>query len=135
MSDRISHEDTKITKAHESFMLRVQSPLSDDLEQLASRVLGCCVQVHRALRPGLLEAIYARAVAIELAVHDIPFEAEKSFPVHYRNTLLCYQRVDLLVAKTLVVEVKSVERLDSIHVAQVLSYLHVADARLGLLIN
>jgi len=116
-------------------MLRVQSPLPDDLERLASDVIGCCVAVHRVLGPGLLEAIYARAVAIELTVHDIAFEVEKSFPVRYRNTLLCYQRLDLLVAGTLVVEVKSVEHLDSIHVAQVLSYLHVAGARLGLLIN
>ena len=56
-------------------------------------------------------------------------------PVHYRGKLLCHQRLDLLIAKRIVVEVKSVERLDSVHVAQVLSYLHVADVRLGLLIN
>jgi len=116
-------------------MLRIQSPLSDDLERLAHDVIGCCVQVHRALGPGLLETIYARAVGIELAAQAIPFEAEKSFPVFYRGSLLCHQRLDLLVADRIVLEVKSVERLDSIHVAQVLSYLHVADVRLGLLIN
>jgi GxxExxY protein len=116
-------------------MLRIQSPLSDDLERLAHDVIGCCVDVHRALGPGLLEAIYARAIAIELTASAIPFEAEKSFPVLYRGRLLCYQRLDLLVANQLVLEVKSVEHLDSIHVAQVLSYLNVAGARLGLLIN
>jgi GxxExxY protein len=116
-------------------MLRIQSPLSDGLERLAHDVIGCCVDVHRALGPGLLEAIYARAIAIELRASAIPFEAEKSFPVLYRGRLLCHQRLDLLVANQLVLEVKSVEHLDSIHVAQVLSYLNVAGARLGLLIN
>jgi GxxExxY protein len=131
----LSHEDTKGTKEHELLMLRIHSPLSDDLEQLAHDVIGGCVEVHRALGPGLLEAIYARAVAIEMTARAIPFEAERSFPVRYRGVLLCQQRLDILVANQIVVEVKSVERLDSIHVAQVLSYLHVADVRLGLLIN
>jgi GxxExxY protein len=116
-------------------MLRIQSPLSDDLERLAHDVIGGCIAVHRALGPGLLEAVYARAVAIEMGVLAIPFEAEKSFPIHYRGLLLCHQRLDLLVAGQIVLEVKSVERLDSIHVAQVLSYLHVADVRLGLVVN
>ena len=116
-------------------MLRIQSPLPDELENLTHDVIGCCVDVHRALGPGLLEAIYARAVAIELKARTIPFEAERSFPVHYRGVFLCHQRLDLLVAGQLVVEVKSVEHLDSIHVAQVLSYLNVSGSRLGLLIN
>jgi GxxExxY protein len=116
-------------------MLRVQSSLPDDLERLAHDVIGCCVEVHRALGPGLLEAIYARALAMELTARAIPFEAEKPFPVCYRGELLCHQRVDLLADRRVIVEVKSVERLDSIHVAQVLSYLHVAGVRLGLLVN
>jgi GxxExxY protein len=116
-------------------MLRIASPLSDDVERVASEIIGCCVTVHRALGPGLLEAIYARAVALELTAQSIQYEAERSFPVHYRGRLLCHQRVDLLIARKVLVEVKSVEHLDSIHVAQVLSYLHVAGVRLGLLIN
>ena len=116
-------------------MLRIQSPLPDELEQLAYDVIGCCVQVHRTLGPGLLETIYGRAVILELTARGIPFEAEKAIPVRYRGELLCHQRLDLLVAGQLVVEMKSVDHLDSIHVAQVLSYLRVADVRLGLLIN
>ena len=116
-------------------MLRIQSPLSDDLERLAYEVIGGCVEVHRALGPGLLEAVYARALAIELAAGAIPFEAEKSFPIYYRGSLLCHQRLDLLVAGQIVLEVKSVEHLDSIHVAQILSYVRVAGVRLGLLVN
>jgi len=93
------------------------------------------LQVHRALGPGLLEGIYAKAVGLELAANAIQFEAEKSFAVCYRDTLLCHQRLDLLVAGQIVVEIKSVEALRPIHVAQILSYMHVAGARLGLLVN
>jgi GxxExxY protein len=113
----------------------MQSPLSDDLEQLAHDVIGCCVEVHRQLGPGLLEAVYSRALAIELVARDIPFEVEKAFPIEYRGALLCHQRVDLIVNGKIVLELKSVEAFHSVHVAQLLSYLHVAGVRLGLLIN
>ncbi len=116
-------------------MLRIDSPLSDDLEQLAHDVIGCCVRVHRELGPGLLEKIYTRAAVVELTAHGVPFEVEKSVPVRYRGQLLCHQRLDLLVGGRLVLELKAVDRLDSIHVAQVLSYLRVSAVRLGLLIN
>jgi GxxExxY protein len=116
-------------------MLKIASPLPDDIEKLAYDVIGCCVRVHRELGPGLLETIYARATVLELTASHLPFEAEKSVPVRYRGELLCHQRLDLLVADRLVLELKSVERLDSIHVAQVLSYLRISGVRLGLLIN
>jgi GxxExxY protein len=116
-------------------MLKIGSALPDDLEHLATRVIGCCVEVHRELGPGLIESIYARAVALELRAQGISFERERSIPVHYRGEILCYQRLDLLVGGQLVLELKSVERVDSIHVAQVLSYLRVAGLRLGLLVN
>lgn len=116
-------------------MLNISSTLSDELEQLAHDVIGCCIEVHRQLGPGLLEAIYARALAIELGARGIPFEIEKAFPITYRDSLLCHQRVDLIVAGQLIVEVKSVDGFHSIHTAQLLSYLHVAGVRLGLLIN
>jgi|SRR6185295_11204082 len=116
-------------------MLKVATPLNDALENLAHHVIGCCVAVHRELGPGLLESIYAQAVMLELRARQIQFEAEKAIPVRYRGTLLCHQRLDLLIEGQLVLELKSVERLDSIHVAQVLSYLRVADVRLGLLVN
>ena len=116
-------------------MLRIATPLNDELENLAHRVIGACVTVHRELGPGLLEIVYRRALILELEASRIQFEIEKSIPVRYRGTVLCHQRLDLLVEGILVLELKSVERLDSIHVAQVLSYLRVADVRLGLLVN
>ena len=116
-------------------MLRIPSPLSDELEDLIHRTIGCCIEVHRALGPGLLEHICSRAVRLELDAVRIPFEAEKQIPVWYRSQLLCYQRLDLVVAKQIVVEVKSVERLNPLHHAQLLSYLRVSGLRVGLLVN
>jgi GxxExxY protein len=69
-------------------VLRVQSPLSDDSEKLVHDTIGGCVAVHRALGPGLLEAIYSRAMAAELRYRGIPFEREKSYQVKYRGELL-----------------------------------------------
>jgi GxxExxY protein len=116
-------------------MLRIASSLSDDLEKLAHDVIGSCLAVHRELGPGLLEAIYTRAVGIELTARGIPFEAEKPVPVHYRGRPLCHQRLDLFIDKRLVLEIKSVDVFHPIHRAQVISYLRVTGARLGLLVN
>ena len=116
-------------------MLRVESRLSDDLEALIYKTIGCCIEVHRALGPGLLESICSRAVQIELGLAGIPFEADKKIPVWYRDQFLCYQRLDLVIDGQLVVEIKSVEHLVPVHHAQVLSYLRVSQLSVGLLIN
>ena len=116
-------------------MLRVTSQLPDDLEALIRKTIGCCIAVHRALGPGLLEMIYARAVCIELNAEGMPFEPEKHYPVMYRDQLLCHQRLDLVVAGQRVLEIKSVERLGPVQHAQLLTYLHISKLRAGLLLN
>src|SRR5262249_5941904 len=116
-------------------MLRLQSPLSDETELLITKTIGCCVAVHKELGPGLLEGIYARALRIELGVSNIPFESERVIPITYRNVFLCYQRVDLVVAEQIVLELKSIERLGPVHRAQVLKYLRASRLRVGLLVN
>ena len=116
-------------------MLRITSPLSEELEGLVHKTIGCCIDVHRALGPGLLESIYSRAVCIEPSEAGIPFEAEKHFPVMYRRHLLCHQRLDLIVDAQIVLEIKSVEHLSSVHRAQLLNYLHVSRLHVGLLLN
>jgi GxxExxY protein len=116
-------------------MLRVKSPLSDELEALITRVIGCCITVHRTLGPGLLEAIYVRALCLELSASEIPFEREVQIPVTYRHELLCHQRLDVVVAGQIVLELKAVERLAAVHQAQILSYLRVSKLRIGLLVN
>ena len=116
-------------------MLKMPSHLSEELEDLIYRTIGCCITVHRALGPGLLEGIYARAICLELEAENLSFEAQKVYPVVYRGQLLCQQRLDLVVDRRLVLEVKSVEQLHPIHHAQLLSYLHVSTLPVGLLIN
>lgn len=116
-------------------MLRIQSPLPDELENLVHRTIGCCIAVHRVLGPGLLESICSKAVCLELLAAGIPFEAEKHVPVTYRGQLLCHQRLDLVIADKVVLEIKSIDRLAPVHQAQLLSYLRISGLSVGLLIN
>jgi GxxExxY protein len=116
-------------------MLRVQTPLSDDVETLIRDTIGCCIAVHRALGPGLLETIYSRAIALELAATGIAFEREKPYVVSYRGEALYEQRLDFVVAESIVLEIKSVEHLAPVHDAQLLNYMRIARMRAGLLMN
>jgi GxxExxY protein len=116
-------------------MLRVQSPLSNELELLVTKTIGCCVAVHKELGPGLLEAVYARAVRIELGLSGVEFESERIVPITYRGVYLCNPRLDLIVREQIVLELKSVDRLGPVHRAQVVSYLRTTGLRIGLLVN
>jgi len=116
-------------------MLKIPSTLPDETETLINRVIGCCITVHRALGPGLLEGIYSRAVALELEHAGIPFEREKEIPVLYRGEVLCNQRLDFVIANQIVLEIKSVDFITQIHRSQVLCYLRLSRLRAGLLIN
>ena len=116
-------------------VLRLSSSLPPDLEDLVRQTIGCCIVVHRELGPGLLEKVYPRAIALELKSRNIPYSREKAIPIRYRDTLICQQRIDLFIDNRVVLEVKSVERLGPIHVAQVINYLRVTGARIGLLVN
>jgi GxxExxY protein len=115
--------------------LRIASELPPDLELLVTNTIGALLEVHRDLGSGMSESVYAAAARIELAERSIAFETEKSFPVRYRGRFLCNQRVDLFIDGRLVVEIKSVERIHPVHVAQVVSYLRLSGARIGLLVN
>jgi GxxExxY protein len=116
-------------------MLRILTPLSDELEALVHKTIGCCIAVHKVLGPGLLEGIYSRAVCIELSRQAIPFEREVAIPVRYCGELLCHHRLDILVAEQLVLEIKAVDHLSPVHRAQLLSYLRISQRPVGLLIN
>lgn len=107
-----------------------------EFDSLSNRVIGCAIEVHRALGPGLLESAYQQCLAHELAIHTIPHVAEYPLPVEYKGQLIeCGYRIDLLVHDSLIVELKSVERVQPIHEAQILTYMKLAKIRTGLLIN
>jgi GxxExxY protein len=102
-------------------VLRIETPLSDELEDVVHRTIGCCIQVHKALGPGLPERAYKRAMCLELSAEGISFETEKRYSVFYRDQLMCEKRVDLVVEGQLVLEIKSVEQLANVHRAQLRS--------------
>ena len=106
-----------------------------ELDRLAPAVIGAAIEVHRSLGPGFLESVYEEALCIELDVRRIPFERQWPVAVNYKGHPVGEGRLDLLVGGVLVVELKAVEGVAPIHVAQVMSYLKATGHRLGLLIN
>ena len=114
---------------------RINSPLPNELEDLVLRVIRCCLSVHRGLGPGYNEATYGRACLIELQYAGLQFELEKSVHVRYRGEIVCSQRIDLLVEGRVIVELKSVEAIHPVHIAQTVSYLRAIGGRVGLIVN
>jgi len=106
-----------------------------NINALTEKIIGCAIEVHRQLGPGLLEGTYEAALAIELEIAGIDSERQLIFPVVYKGRKIGEYRLDFLVDKQVVVEIKSVERFDPVFEAQVLTYLRVTGARVGLLIN
>jgi GxxExxY protein len=104
-------------------------------DELAHAVIGAAIEVHRHLGPGFLEGIYEEALCVELSDAGIPVERQAEISVDYKGRSVGRHRLDLLVAKTLIVELKTVEELAEIHKAQVISYLKATRLPLGLLIN
>lgn len=93
------------------------------------------IEVHRALGPGYLESVYEEALAVELEYRGVRFRKQVSFDLTYRGRPIGVGRIDLIVDECLVVELKAVDALTDIHLAQVISYLKATKHRLGLLIN
>ncbi|PZR41400.1 MAG: GxxExxY protein [Azospira oryzae] len=104
--------------------------------EISERVIGCAIQVHRELGPGLLESAYEACLYNELLQAGLLVEKQKPIPVVYKEVKMdCGYRLDLVVEDKVIIEVKSVEALHDIHVAQVLTYLKLSNCKLGLLIN
>ena len=104
--------------------------------ELTERVIGACMEIHRALGPGLLESAYEECLCHELSLAEIAFERQKPLPVHYKEVNLdCGYRLDLVIEQKLIVELKAVESLLPVHEAQLLTYLKLSALTLGLLIN
>lgn len=103
---------------------------------LSERVIGACIEIHRALGPGLLESAYEECLCYELSQAGLAFERQRAIPVRYKQVLLnCGYRADLIVDDRLIVELKTVDAINNIHVAQLLTYLRLTDIGLGLVVN
>lgn len=104
--------------------------------QLSSRVIGCAIEVHRGLGPGLLESSYEQCLTHELTLANVAFKVQEDIPVLYKGVKLdCGYRADLLIEDALLVELKSVEQFMRVHEAQLLTYMKHARVNVGLLIN
>lgn len=105
-------------------------------DPLTDRVIGMAIEVHRALGPGLLESAYCECLAHELAVGGLRFEREVPLAIHYKAVhLACAYRMDFLIEDRLILEIKSVDKLEDIHEAQLLTYLRLSRKPVGLLLN
>lgn len=114
----------------------VHEGLEEKFGELSNKVIGCAIEVHRHLGPGLLESTYEQCLARELALAEIVFQRPAPLPVEYKGVELdCGYRIDLLIEKQLIIELKAVEQLLPIHEAQILTYMKLANISTGLLIN
>ncbi len=105
-------------------------------DPLTGKVIGCAIEVHRALGPGLLESTYQKCLAHELGLNAVTHQVEASLPVVYKGIKLdCGYRIDLMVEGKLIVELKAVDTVQEIHKAQLMTYMKLADIHKGLLIN
>ncbi|HEV8514538.1 MAG TPA: GxxExxY protein [Cyclobacteriaceae bacterium] len=104
--------------------------------EISEKIIGCAIQVHRELGPGLLESSYEECLYFELIQTGLLVEKQKPLPLVYKEVKLeCGYRIDLMVENKVVIEVKAVEALNDVHMAQVLTYLKLSKCKLGLLMN
>ncbi|MBA4419987.1 MAG: GxxExxY protein [Anaerolinea sp.] len=107
-----------------------------ELNEITERIMGCAIEVHKNLGPGLLESTYEACLAYELIKAGIPFERQKALPLVYKGNLIeCGYRLDLIVASKVIVEIKAIDGLTPIHEAQLITYLKLSGCNVGLLIN
>jgi len=107
-----------------------------DHDQIVSnKVIGAAIEVHRSLGAGLLESAYQTALCVELAHQGVRFTRQVVYSLEYRGTIVGEYRPDLIVENTVVVEIKSVLRLEQVFTAQLLTYLRITGLRVGLILN
>jgi GxxExxY protein len=107
-----------------------------EFEELSNKVIGLIIEVHKNLGPGLLENTYKQCLAYELCSAGISFDMEVGLPVKYKSVnISCAYRIDLIIDKQLIIELKNVEKLLPVHEAQILTYMRLSNINIGLLIN
>jgi GxxExxY protein len=108
----------------------------EEINALTEKIIGAAIEVHRVLGPGLLESTYKACLVHELRLRGIVVEPEKYMPIRYKNLVIekAY-KIDLYVQETVIVELKSVDKVHAVHEAQIITYLKLSGRRVGLLIN
>jgi GxxExxY protein len=106
-----------------------------EINEISERIIGCAIEVHRNIGPGLLESVYEDALCFEFGINGLLFQRQVPVPIIYKRKNLGEFRLDLLVNDKIIVELKAVDRMDPVFEAQLLSYLKMTGKKLGLLIN
>ena len=107
-----------------------------DINKVTENIIGASIEVHKALGPGLLESAYEECLCHELSLKHLQFFRQKRLPLTYKGILLdCGYRIDLFVEECVIVELKTIDQLSSIHDAQLLTYMKLTNSSVGLLIN
>ena len=107
-----------------------------DINNLTSDIIGSAIEVHKAIGPGLLESAYEECLCYELSLRGVYYERQKPLPVVYKGKELdCVYRLDLVVERAVILELKSCEKIEPIHKAQLLTYLKLSGLKLGLLLH
>ena len=109
---------------------------SMEINKLSNIIIGAAIEVHKTLGPGLLESAYEQCMCHELGLRGLSFERQKELPVSYKGMKLnCGYRLDIVVEKAIILELKSCDKIEAIHRAQLLTYLKISGLSLGLLLN
>jgi GxxExxY protein len=107
-----------------------------EINKITQRIIGCAIEVHKNLGPGLLESAYEECLAFELNKEGLIFKRQQPTPVVYKDIKLdCGYRIEILVEDSVVLELKVVDEFNPVHVAQMLTYMKFSNKRFGLLIN
>ena len=107
-----------------------------DINQLSSQIIGAAIEVHKVLGPGLLESAYEKCLCHELKLRGLSLENQKPLSLVFKGEKLdCGYQLDIVVENTIILELKSCEKIEPIHKAQLLTYLKLSGVKLGLLLN
>ncbi len=113
----------------------METPTPFESDNLSGRIIGAAIEVHKTIGPGLIESIYENALCYELSLRGLSFQRQIGIDVCYKGQAIKGQRIDLIVEKEVVIEVKSVSRVHEVVFAQLLSYLKATGLKRGLIIN
>jgi GxxExxY protein len=107
-----------------------------EFDELSNKIIGCAIEVHKTLGPGLLESAYEKCLSYELVNANIGHKLQKELPIEYKEIKLdCGYRIDIVVEDKIIIELKSIERILPIHEAQLLTYMKLSGINIGLLMN
>ena len=128
-------EPETLNRGKDSSIVSAMDPIPAETERIVREVIGAAIAVHRALGPGFIEAVYDRALCVELGCRHLMYESQKCIDISYRGQTIYHHKLDLVVVGVVIVEVKAVKKIRPIHQAQVLSYLKASRRRVALLMN